>query len=195
MKRVHWVLPILAVLLFAFGCEKMGQVVQGRTVNFDKDKKEVLLVTDVSKQEGKTDYSGVPPIVFKLPDDPNEMGPEPKAGYRMKLDVKKNQIVVYDPQTQGLKNIEIKVIENKDQVQKDDPLVKDKKFPVVDREKKTISVYSGRQKILTVFSVPDEYFALPDKTWDSGDDVRIYYKEPGKAQRFMNVSKTDIFKK
>lgn len=72
---------------------------------------------------------------------------------------------------------------------------KPKSFPVVDREKKAITVYSKRQKILTTFSVPDEYFALPDNTWDSGDEVRIYYKEEGKARRFMNLSKTDIFKK
>ena len=26
----------------------------------------------------------------------------------------------------------------------------------------------------------------------AGDDVRIYYKESGKALRFMNVFKTDI---
>jgi len=36
---------------------------------------------------------------------------------------------------------------------------------------------------------------MPADTWDSGDDIRIYYKEEGKASRLMNVSKTDIFKK
>jgi hypothetical protein len=93
------------------------------------------------------------------------------------------------------------MIDNKEGIEKDNPLVFDKaanaakKFPVVDREKKTITIYSGRQKTLTVISVPDEYFALPDKTWDAGDEVRVYYKEEGKALRFMNISKTDIFKK
>ena len=72
---------------------------------------------------------------------------------------------------------------------------KPKKFPVVDREKKTITVYSKRQQILTTLTLPEEYFALPDYTWDAGDEVRIYYKEEGKAQRFMNITKTDIFKK
>ncbi|MDP3283883.1 MAG: hypothetical protein Q8M56_05605, partial [Desulfobacterales bacterium] len=86
-------------------------------------------------------------------------------------------------------------------VGKDDPLIydkaadKSKTFPMIDRGKKAITVYSKRQKILTTFSLPDEYFALPDNTWDSGDEVRIYYKEEGKARRFMNLSKTDIFKK
>ena len=77
----------------------------------------------------------------------------------------------------------------------DDPLVKGKKFPMVDKEKKAITLYSKRQKLLTTFSVPDEYFALPDSAWDAGDEVRIYYKEDGKAARLMNISKTDIFKK
>jgi len=36
---------------------------------------------------------------------------------------------------------------------------------------------------------------MPENTWDAGDEVRIYYKEAGKALRFMNISKTDIFKK
>jgi hypothetical protein len=49
--------------------------------------------------------------------------------------------------------------------------------------------------MLTTFTVPDRYFALPEKTWDAGDEVRVYYKEEGKALRFMNVSRTDIFKK
>jgi len=49
--------------------------------------------------------------------------------------------------------------------------------------------------MLVTISVPAEYFSLPDYTWDSGDEVRIYFKEQGKALRFMNISKTDIFKK
>jgi hypothetical protein len=87
------------------------------------------------------------------------------------------------------------MIDNKEGIERDNALVKDKKFPAVDREKKTISIYSARQKTLTVLSVPDEYYALPDKTWDAGDEVRVYYKQDGVALRFMNISKTDIFKK
>jgi hypothetical protein len=29
----------------------------------------------------------------------------------------------------------------------------------------------------------------------NGDEMRIYYKQEGKASRVMNVSKTDIYKK
>jgi hypothetical protein len=80
-------------------------------------------------------------------------------------------------------------------VGRDDPLVKDKKLPAVDKDKKTITIYSGRQKLYVVVQVGDEFMKYPDAEWDAGDEVRIYYKEDGKALRFMNISKTDIFKK
>lgn len=95
----------------------------------------------------------------------------------------------------------ITIVDLQQPVDKDHPLVYDKaakkakKFPVIDQEKRTITVYSGRQKMLCTFSVPDNYFAYPESTWDAGDEVRIYFKTAGQALRFMNVSKTDIFKK
>ncbi len=76
-----------------------------------------------------------------------------------------------------------------------DPALQGKSFPVIDKGKKTITIYSGRQKILETISVPEEYLDLPPSTWDAGDEVRIYYKQEGKALRFMNISRTDIFKK
>ena len=129
------------------------------------------------------------------------MGPEPKAGLRMKLDAKKNEVTIYDPTTQSFKTLAYTLIEQKEGVAKDNPLVFDssqnkaRKFPAVDRDKKTITIYSSRQKMLTTISLPEEYFKLDDSTWDAGDEVRIYYKEEGKALRFMNISRTDIFKK
>jgi alpha-D-ribose 1-methylphosphonate 5-triphosphate synthase subunit PhnL len=76
-----------------------------------------------------------------------------------------------------------------------DPALAGKSFPVIDKGKQTITIYSGRQKILETISVAEEYLSLPPSTWDAGDEVRIYYKQEGKALRFMNVSRTDIFKK
>ena len=94
-----------------------------------------------------------------------------------------------------MKKITYTLIDQKEKVGKDDPLVKGKKFPLVEKDKKAITIYSGRQKLLTTFSLPEEYFALPDDTWEAGDEVRVYYKEPGKSLRFMNITRTDIFKK
>ncbi len=195
-------LAILLILPIAFitGCE-YGKVDQGRVVKLDKDKSTVVFIRDVKNDSQNPDYSHLPALTYTLPKDPHEMGPEPKAGLRLKLDTKKNEITIYDPAAAKFKTIQYTLIEQKENVAKDDPLVYDsaqkkaKKFPAVDKDKKTITIYSGRQKILTTFSLPEEYFSLPDSTWDSGDEVRVYYKEDGKALRLMNVSRTDIYKK
>ena len=54
-------------------------------------------------------------------------------------------------------------------------------------------IYRAGERI--VIQLPEEYFAMPDSTWDAGDEARVYYKEEGKALRFMNITKTNIFKK
>lgn len=199
MRRLTILLCLLP-LAFLLGCTDFGKVDQGRVVKFDKEAKKVTMIRDVSKTS-TPDYSGLPPVVYSLPVDPKEMGPDPKVGLRMKLDTAKSQIVLFDPQSQSFKTITFKIIDIQENVERDHPLVFDKDakkaktFPVVDKTKKAITIYQGRQRQLLTFSVPDEYMALPDAAWDSGDDVRIYYKEEGKALRFMNVTRTDIFKK
>lgn len=195
MKR-NWFMAIALIvpLVFLVGCQ-FGKVDQGRVIKVDKDKKTVTMIRDWKADVGNPDYTHLPPITYEIPKDPNEMGPEPKAGQRMKIDVKAKQITIFDMAKQDFKTIDYTLIDQKENVDKNDPAVKDKKFPEVDKAKKTIAVYSGRQKILTTFSLPEEYFALPDSTWDAGDEIRIYYKEDGKALRLMNISKTDIFKK
>ncbi len=187
--------------IFIFACGKLGNVDQGRVIEFDKEKGTVTLIRDFNADPKNPDYTHLPPFTYEMPKNPNEIGALPKAGKRMKLDTEKNQIVIFDTATQNFKAIDYKVIDQKNNIAKKDPLVYDeaaeesKPFPVIDKENKTITIYSGRQKILITFSLPEEYFALPDDTWDSGDEVRIYYKVEGKARRFMNISKTDIFKK
>lgn len=198
IQRTGWIVALLVLsLVCAAGCsdKDFGKVDQGRVIEFDKDKGTVTFIRDLKADPGKPDYSYLPPMTYSLPKEPMEVGPEPKAGYRMKIDLKKNQLIVFDKAAANFKTIDFKMIDNKEGIERDNALVKDKKFPLVDREKKTISIYSARQKTLTVVSVPDEYYALPDKTWDAGDEVRVYYKQEGVALRFMNISKTDIFKK
>lgn len=186
-------------ILIATGCGKLGQVDQGRVIQFDKAKGTVTIIRDVKADPQNPDYSHLPPMTYDLPADPNEMGPEPKAGLRMKLDTQTKEIVIYDLAAQNFKTIQYTLIDQKENIASDNPLVlegqKPKKYPVIDQGKKTITIYSKRQKVLTTFSVPEEYFALPDYTWDNGDEIRVYYKEEGKSLRFMNITKTDIFKK
>lgn len=202
-KRRYWLLTVLMILpLFLLvGCGEYGKVDQGRVVKFDKEKGTCVLIRDMKADPQSPDYNHLPPVAYTMPKDPAETGPEPKAGCRMKLDTKAKQIVIFDTAAQNFKTLSYTLIDQKENVEKTDPIVYDsdqgkaKKFPAVDREKKTITVYSGRQKIVTTFSLPDEYFALPDSTWDAGDEVRIYYTKEGDALRFMNISKTDIYKK
>ncbi len=188
-------LLVLLPLILAYGCGEMGKVDQGRVIEFDKAKGTVTLIQDMKADPKNPDYNHLPPVTYEIPKDPAEMGPEPKAGWRMKLDAKAKQIIIFDPASQNFKKIDYTLIDQKEGVDAENPLVKDKKFPLVEKEKKAITLYSKRQKLLTTFSVPDEYFALPDGAWDAGDEVRIYYKETGKARRFMNISKTNIYKK
>lgn len=194
-KLYRMFLATLLPLGLFLGCGEMGKVDQGRVIEYDKAKGIVTLIQDKKADPGAPDYSTLPPHTYTIPADPREMGPEPKPGKRMKLDVDKREIVIFDPATQNFKTIKFDLVDKKEGVAKDDPLVAGKTFPIIDKEKRTISVYSGRQKLLVVFSVPEEYFALPPDTWEAGDEVRIYYKEPGKALRLMNITRTDIFKK
>ena len=195
-KKLSWLtlLAILTAMLLLLGCGEQGTVEQGRVIGFDNAKATVTFIHDVKADPGNPDYSGAP-LTFALPTDPKDRGEDPKAGMRMKLDAKAKEITIYDPATQGFKKIAYMLIDQKEGVAKDDPLVAGKKFPMVDRTKKAITIYSGRQKLLSTFSVPDEYLSLPDNTWEAGDEVRVYFKEPGKALRFQNITKTDIFKK
>jgi len=197
-KKVSWwalVASLAATLVLGgLGCGDLGKVDQGRVIAFDNAKATVTFINDVKHDPANPDYSGAP-MTFALPKDPADRGEDPKAGKRMKLDAKTREIVIYDAGTQSMKKITYTLIDQKEKVGRDDPLVKGKKFPLVEKDKKAITIYSGRQKLLTTFSLPDEYFALPDDTWEAGDEVRVYYKEPGKALRFMNITRTDIFKK
>jgi hypothetical protein len=201
-RKSIWSMLCLALLLaLVLGCQQMGKVDQGRVVDYNKDTNTLTMIRDISSDAATPDYSFLPPVTYVLPKDPMESGPEPKPGKRMKLDTKNRQIVIYVPNVQNFATINYTLVEQKENVQANDPLVFDaaegkaRKFPSIDKTRKTISIYSKRQAILTTFSVPDEYFMLPVDTWDNGDEARIYYKEPGKAVRYMNITKTDIFKK
>ena len=203
-RKVNRSMSALAVFLLVAvlaGCQKMGKVDQGRVIEFDKEKGTVTMIRDASPNPDTPDYSHLPPVTYQVPTNPDEMGADPKPGKRMKLDAIHREIVIYVPALNNFAKINYTLVDQKENVGPDDPLVLDnvtrkpKTFPVVDQHRKTITIYSKRQKTVTTFSVPDEYFAMPVDTWDSGDDIRIYYKEEGKARRLMNVSKTDIFKK
>jgi hypothetical protein len=201
MKRIWAILLTITTAALVAGCSDFGKVDQGRVVKYDKEKGVVTMIRDIANNAQNPDYNHLPPIVYQIPSDPAEMGPEPKAGLRMKLDTKKKQIVLFDPASQGFKTIDYTLVDQQENIDRDHPLVFDKEqnkaksLPAIDKEKKAVTIYSARQKMLTTFSVPDEYMSLPTSAWDSGDEVRVFYRDEGKAKRLMNISKTNIFKK
>lgn len=196
VRKFGWLsLPALLLLSLTFGCGERGKVVQGRVINKDPAKKTIDLILDIKHEVGNPVYDQLPPVTYEFPEDPKEMGPEPKAGKLMEVDPDKKEITIYDDATQTFKSISYQPIDVVQNVGLRDPRVAGKKFPIVDREKKTITVYHKRKRLITTFSLADEYFGLPDETFGFGDEVRIYSKAPGKSSRLMNISETDIYKK
>ncbi len=201
IKRTLFMLMVAGLTFGVLGCDEYGKVDQGRVIAFDKDKQTVTVIEDKNMDSQNPDYAILPPHTYTMPTDPAERGADPKIGLRMKIDADTKIIKIFNPSTKVIEDLPITIIDAQKDIAKDHPLVFDKganaakKFPVVDKDKKAITIYSGRQKLLVTFSVPEEYFSFPDYTWDAGDEVRIYWKEKGKAIRFMNISKTDIFKK
>lgn len=201
IKRTLFMLMIAGLTFGVLGCDEYGKVDQGRVIAFDKDKQTVTVIEDKNMDSQNPDYAILPPHTYTMPTDPAERGADPKIGLRMKIDADAKIIKIFNPSTKAIEDLPITIVDAQKDIAKDHPLVFDKgenkakKFPVVDKDKKAITIYSGRQKLLVTFSVPEAYFDFPEYTWDAGDEVRIYWKEKGKAIRFMNISKTDIFKK
>jgi hypothetical protein len=187
-------LATVAALAFAAGCANSGKVEQGRAIAFDKQNGVVTLILDSAPKSDQPRYDVLPPVVVKLPVDPSETGPAPEAGKLLSFDTRNRTIVFFDQTSATVKTVSYLPVDEQNGVSRDDPRVAKAKLPAVDRQKKTVTIYSRRKKLLLTFAVPDEYLALPSDTWKSGDEIRYYYKQPGQALRLMNVSKTDLTK-
>ncbi|MGA2324971.1 MAG: DUF4881 domain-containing protein [Bryobacteraceae bacterium] len=185
---------VLACTLVAGGCGGFGQVNQGRVIQYDREKGLVTFIQDSNYREpGKPRFDVLPPVTVKIPADPNEMGPAPDAGVLLAVDSERTQLVTYDAGAQRFRTVPYTPLEEHRNVYRDDPRLRGR-LPRIDREKKTITLYDPRQRLLLTFSVSDENFRLPEDTWKAGDDIRYYYKQPGQALRMMNVTRTDIGK-
>ncbi len=195
------ILPSLLALvaLSLAGCYDYGTVIQGRTVAYDATSKTVTVLEDKNTEEKKDPNYVLPVVVFAMPTDPAEMGQAPTAGLRVNLDTDKKIITMYNPATKTLDNIPFELVTNDVGVDVakqhasvyDATTKKPRVFPVVDKENRTITIYSRRQLKLTTIKLSEANFArFGEKDWDAGEEVRIYYKEMGKALRFMNIPKT-----
>ncbi len=88
-QMLHKFLLAALPVVFLAGCVDYGKVDQGRTVAVDKDKKTVTIIRDKANDTNKPDYNYLPALTYSFPPVSAEMGPEPKAGLRMKLDADK----------------------------------------------------------------------------------------------------------
>jgi hypothetical protein len=166
---------------------------QGRVIHFDKAKGIIKLILNKTTDHFNPDFSSLPPVSYTLPAGSGGIGFMPKVGLRLKLDTRNNEIVIFDEATQKIKAIKYTVVTKRENIAQNNPLVTEngnlKKFPIIDREKYIFTIYSERQRILTTFTLPPEYFSLPEYTWVDGDYVLIHYKEEGKTRRVIKIVK------
>jgi hypothetical protein len=177
-------LAILSALAGA-GCGVTGKVEQGRVIAYDKQAKRATLIAEAGD---RSSFGVLPPVIVRAPENPDEMGPAPAAGKLISLDTKTRRIVIFDAAAGAFRTIPYTPIKERLNVAKAPPA------PAIDRNTKTITIYSSAEHKLITFAATDDLLALPADTWRSGDVVRYYYKEPGQALRMMNVTKTDLSK-
>ena len=134
---------------------------------------------------------------YTLPADPAEIGPLPVPGGRVMFDLDKSTVTIYNPATKALEVLNVQFTDVEKGIKRTHPKVQGKTFPIIDKDKMTVTEYSGRLQALVTFTIPADKLDMPPATWEAGDEVRMYYKENAKHQalRFMNITRTNIFKK
>jgi hypothetical protein len=197
IKTKTLLLSLLASTLALAACTSETGVEQGRCVAFDPAAKTVTLIADTVRDDrSRTDYSGAV-ITYKLPVESSEMGPVPTVGGRLMVNVEKSNVLVFDPVGKKPKEIAVEFTEVEKNIERNNPKVAGKTFPVIDKEKQTVTIYSARQNTLTTFKPPQAALELPADVWVPGDEVRVVFRAADKTQatRVMNVSKTNIFRR
>jgi hypothetical protein len=187
MTFQRWIaaLAAAAAVFSASGCAVHGKVEQGRAIAYDKNAGTVTIVPE--SLTATADPGTLPPLTVKIPADPDEMGPAPVPGRLMRLDTKARRAVILDSTSGSFRTLDYAPVAELRRVTKAPK-------SLVDRAKKTITLYSKDQQVAITFAASDELLALPDDTWRSGDVIRYYYQDPHQALRMMNVTRTDLSK-
>jgi hypothetical protein len=174
------------------GCGDFGKVNQGQVIDYERQQGIVRIIQDSNYRDpANPRYDILPPIEVRVPENPSEMGPAPEAGKLLRLDYQNWKAVIYDVRTGTLRTLSFAAPVMPAGMS---PADARQRYPVVDRGARTVAVYDPQAHRVVSLSVPDEYLALPADTWKAGDQVRYYYKDPARALRLMNVSKTDVTK-
>lgn len=168
MKFVGKIIVLIFIAISFLASHALAEEVMGRCVAFDKDKGTISIIKDVKNDKANPDFQ-LPPVSFALPSGAEAV----KAGKRIKLDLKENKLKYFDDASASFKTLDFTLVEKKDGIEPEDALVANKKFPAIDKEKKTVTIYSKRQKALTVISMGADALALSEKVYDSGDDLKL----------------------
>lgn len=188
------IITLLALSLGLAACDFNGGTEQGRCVAFDEANKTVTMVVDSNVDQLNPSYSGKVDT-FTLPENPLDVGPLPVPGGLLMVEIDKNKIMTYDPETKSIRELPVEFVKQEKDITPKSPQMKGKTFPLIDKANSTVTVYVPRLESLVTFKVDQAELAMPAYTWELGDEVRIAFRKdkPGQAIRYMNVSKTNIF--
>ncbi|MDR1660062.1 MAG: DUF4881 domain-containing protein [Desulfovibrio sp.] len=195
MKNRILMTALLAALSFALSaCDYDGGVEQGRAVAFEPGKN-VTLVLDTSKVRNKPLYNGKT-ATYKLPVDSMDMGPEPACGGLLAVNPEKKVVSVYDAAGKAVRELPVDFTDVQKDIGARHPLVAGKSFPMINKEKQTVTVYAPTLRSLVTFN-PGAAIAMPADTWKFGDEIRVSFRSTERTQttRFMNITKTNIFRR
>ena len=146
MKIRSLLLTLVLALSFALAaCDFDGGVEQGRCVAFDPAAKTLTIVVDVTHDQSAPHYSG-DVHTFKLPAEARDMGPAPTVGGRLMIELEKSALLLYDPDSKSIKELPVQFTDVEKNISAKHPKVAGKTFPVVDKEKQTVTVYSKPQQ-------------------------------------------------
>ncbi|MDR1777205.1 MAG: DUF4881 domain-containing protein [Desulfovibrio sp.] len=183
---------LLALSLALTACTYDGGVEQGRAVAFTTGQS-LTMVLDTGKERGKPMYNGKV-ATYKVPSAANDMGTEPVLGGLLAVNPDKKTVTVYDGA--AIKELPVEFTDVQKDIGARHPLVAGKSFPMVDKEKQTVTVYAPTIRSLVTFK-PGAAISMKDSTWKFGDEMRVAYRnaDKGQAIRIMNVSQTNIFRR
>ena len=182
MRTLRLLMPVLLLLLA--GCGEYGNVNQGQVIDYQHDTGVVTLIADSNYRDAaRPRFDVLPPVTTRTPENPQEMGPAPEAGKLLRLDTNARKLVIFNSAANQIQEVPYQEMGTAEACAA---------APAVDRARKTITLCADHRTLMV--SATDELLALPLDTWKAGDEVRYYYKDPARALRFMNITKTNLNK-
>ena len=183
---------LTAVLCLGLATPALAAETYGRVVAYDKAEKKMTFIEDKLgwSNPSRPEFTVLPAKEVTLTEDPGDMAP--KAGGRLRIDLEKKEIIIYNGQTKTIDTFAVEVISRHNDVEPGNALLladgKEKVFPEVDKAKCEVTIYSKRQKSLSTIKVPQKYMDLPASVWDDGHNIKVTV-DGGKGSNFVNLSK------